>query len=205
MTCLFTVLIANGPLMAAEAGVRIIRGTRELPERGVFPEYVMITPGSRISVLAPMNSLAEPDPEARKLKFQLPGYAGTIVLEVVTNYLGPVTLDNQPELLQLLQNRFPNATIRPLGVAHAGSDRGLTFDIERVTQYNTRLITRLAFISIPDGMLEASLTASHYSFPSVERTFTTFLGCVQIREAPPNRQTLEHLPNDTTPPDMGVR
>jgi hypothetical protein len=195
---LLAVSLLSRPISAAEKNVQIIRGSRELPEMGVFPEFAIVTEASRISVLQPRNSQAEADVQARKLKFLLHGYTGTVVLQLSTNCPcpGPITSEKAPELFQLVQERFPSATVRSVGVAHVGRDLGWMFDIERMTEYNTRLTTRLAFVSIPDGMLEASLTGSRYSFSTLERTFTTFLGCVQIRDANPSHQTGEHPRED---------
>jgi hypothetical protein len=195
---LLAVLVIIRPVFAGDQDFQIIRGSRELPELGVFPEFVIVTDASRIAVLQPRNSQAEADVHAQKIKFQLPGYAGTVVLQLSTNCPcpGPITSENQPDLLRLVHDRFPGATVRPVGVAHVGSDLGYMFDIERMTEYNTKLTTRLAFISIPNGMLEASLTGSRYTFTSLERTFTTFLGCVQISAARPARQAGERPRED---------
>ncbi len=178
---LFAVMILSGSLCAAEEGIKVLRGMRDLPERGAFPEFVVVNPASRVSVLPPRNSETEIDSPARRLKFQLPDYAGMIVLQFPTNRFGLMTAENQDEFLQLVRNRFPGATVRAAGVAHFGSGLGLAFDVERITQYKTRLTTRLAFVSSPDGVLEASMTASSDNFPSLQRTFTTFLGCLLIR------------------------
>jgi hypothetical protein len=196
---LMAVLVLSRPVPAAEGNFQILRGSRELPEMGVFPEFAIVTGASRITVLQPRNSQAEADVQARKLKFLLPGYTGTVVLQLSTNCPcpGPITSEKEPELLQLVHERFPGATVRSVGVAHVGRDLGWMFDIERMTEYNTRLTTRLAFVSIPDGMLEASLTGSRYSFSSLERTFTTFLGCVQIRDANPAHQKGERPREDS--------
>ncbi len=178
---LFAVLMDCMPLPAAEEAFSVVQSTREQPEMGTFPEYVVLTGASRVGVLPPQNSRVETDYAARRLKLQVQDSKASIVLEFTTNRFGIVTTNSSARLLQLVQNRFPDAAIQPARIAYLGTDKGLAFDVERTTVYKTRLTTRMAFVSTPEGLLEISMTTSTDYFASLEGTFTTFLGCVQIR------------------------
>ncbi len=171
-------------LLADEIPFNFYRSTISLPEMGDFTNYVVKADYRQVSFLPPRDSTVMCDRKLRNVKVNLPNYQGYFSLQWTTNDPAILAGDRRDDLMQYVQYRYPNATIRDPGGSITGAGWAPAFTIEQATVYHTKLTTKMLFFALPDGVLEVSMTSPSASFPSTIRTFTTFLAYLHNEPIP---------------------
>ncbi len=135
-----------------------------MPDCPPAKSFTLVTEDRQVTFIPPADSAVKMFYEKREVWVTYPDDRCLVKLAVSTNSPALVRSGYTNELHQLLEKRYPDADVGPATFCYNSCSPGYFFDIQQYTAYKTKLITRLAFVPVPDGMLEISVTSSEAKF-----------------------------------------
>ena len=159
--------------------------TITLPEQGIRKGYAILTEKARYNFFPPADSALEVDTKARKLKLTPVDHKCTITLQITTNDVALLKEPQQTTLHDLVQRRYTNDVTQAL-MFYTGIGPGWSFDVEQVSTNRTRLITRVAFFPMPDGLGEATFTTPKSLYQEQRFRFSNLFGSLIVTSGTPS-------------------
>lgn len=156
-----------------------------LPEQGKVTSYVVQTDGNEFSFLPVPKWHVESNGAEKQVTLLARDLSTSISVRIVTKTAGaPSEIKSEP-LRQLIQERFPKATIVGEFPCFSDSGQGLAFDLVQTVRKNFNTATRLAFIPFSDGVVEFKLTTPQKDFPNYKLALGNLLTSFRIEPVTP--------------------
>lgn len=178
-------LLFLGLAVRAQDTFQLLKTYTPVPDCPPAKSMTLVTDERQITFIPPENSIVKPYYEKQELWFTYPDDRCLLKLAVSTNSAELLKNGYTNELQKLVQKRYPDAEVGPATLCHCHHSIGLSFDIQQVTAYKTRMTTRLAFVPVPNGMLEVSLRSTEARFPSQQCALSRLLGWMRVERSNP--------------------
>ena len=180
--------LLSGVAAKAQDTFQLLKTYTPVPDCPPAKSLTLVTDDHQVTFIPPENSVVKPYYEKRELWITYPDDRCLLKLLVSTNNAELVRSGYTNELRKLLEQRYPAAEVAPAAVCHTGCSLGYSFDIQQYTAYKTKIITRLAFVPVPAGMLELSVTSSEAKFGLQQFALARLLSSLHAER--PNPATL---------------
>jgi hypothetical protein len=178
-------LLLLGLAARAQDTFQLLKTYTPVPDSPPARSMTLVTEDRQITFIPPENSIVKPYHEKQELWITYPDDRCLLKLAVSTNSAELLKSGYTNELRKLVQKRYPDAAVGEATLCHCHHSLGLSFDIQEFTAYKTKMTTRLAFVPVPNGMLEVSLRSTEARFPSQQCALSRLLGWMRVERSNP--------------------
>lgn len=178
-------LLLLGLAAKAQDTFQLLKTYTPVPDSPPARSMTLVTDERQITFIPPEHSIVKPYYEKQELWITYPDDRCLLKLAVSTNSAELLRSGYTNELRKLIQKRYPDAEVGQATLCHCHNSLGLSFDIQELTAYKTRMTTRLAFVPVPNGMLEVSLRSTEARFPSQQCALSRLLGRLRVERSNP--------------------
>lgn len=184
LSLLAGVLLLIGQSLSAAESLRFFTQPLVIPERGTVTSCVILLGTNRFSFLPPPDWRVHCDDSTKSVALTSRDLGVGIHFKFVSDRF-QTDQPLQPETLrtQVLQ-RFSGGKIANEFACFTSGREGLAFDVEYTGAKKVRMLTRLAFIPFPGGLVEFNLTATEKQFESNQLALGNLLTSFHIEPAP---------------------
>jgi len=167
-------------------------------EGGTMNGYGIMTESFHLNFFPPGECLLETDTRSRRLKLTPVDHKCVITFQMTTNDPALLQEPRQLKLHEMVQARYTNSVTYGLQV-FTGIAPGCSFDVEFISTNKMRMITRTAFIPVPNGIAEATLTCAKPIFEEQRFRFARMLGSLQVTDENPGGLRRPNRGKEQTP------
>lgn len=163
----------------APAKFQVKAGSIAIPERGLVPTTILLTEGFAISFMPPAACTTTVQKEQQKISFS--SVKTQMALSVKVN---STPMPDDMSVQQKVVETYPGAEIAPVSTVISAAGTGRSYDVKRVFQNKTVMLTRHGFIPFSGGYLEIIFTSDADSFDNQISVFTWVINSLKIERRP---------------------
>ena len=182
VACLGILQTKNAP--GAEE-FRLVKRAVKIAERGEVIGYTLLVESNKFSFLPPLNWQVRGSPSEKQVVFLPRDLIASISLKVLPTQVATNAGLHPDQVRQLALDRYPDAKVRGQFTCVVNGGPGEAIDLERVGGNETLVLTRLAYLPVPGGLVEFNLTAPSRKFADYQFTFGNLLTTFRSESCPP--------------------
>jgi len=129
-----------------------------IPERGTVTSYALQTSSNQFCFLPPPDWVVKESPTTREVIMMAPNLVTSIRFKPPETIPDPTVRADPGHWRKEILAKHPGAKITAEFPCYTGSGSGTAFDFERVSTNKSKVSMRMAFVPMPVGTVEFSLT-----------------------------------------------
>jgi len=183
---LLSIGLLHGSCLAAsepQEEFRLYTKPLVISERGTVTSYVLQTSKARFSFLPPLNWAVKENAKTKEVVMMARNLITSIRFKIVEAEPEATKEAQVAQWRQTVLENHPDGKITAEFPCYTGKVEGTALDLERITPNKTKVFTRLAFISLPEGRVEFNLTTTAGNLADTRLAFGRFL--TSFRVEPP--------------------
>lgn len=184
LSLLALMLLLPAKLLPAAESLRFFTQPLVIPERGTVTSCVILLGSNRFSFLPPADWRVHCDDSTKLVTLTSRDLGVGLHFKFVSDRFQT----GQPLQVEMLRTqvlqRFSNGKIANEFACFTSGREGLAFDVEYTGAKKIKMLTRLAFIPFPGGLVEFNLTGTEKQFESNHLAFGNLLTSFRIEPAP---------------------
>jgi hypothetical protein len=166
---------------AGEESFRLVTRKSVIHEAGEVVSFLILSDGGQFSFLPPpgWRSRIEED-RGMRLSFTTADGAARITIELHGHEERELADPDRNGAREFIAGHYPDGRILRQYACYASELKGLAFDLERIAANGTKVRTRVALISHPEGKMLIDLTTAEHLFEGHRLAHAKLLTSLQV-------------------------
>jgi hypothetical protein len=172
------------PLHAQQPRFQLLKTYVRLPEMRPQASFTLLTYDQQITFIPARESTVQMR-EFGEVQFSFKDDRCVMKLRITTNSPALASPGSWEQLRNDVQARYPDSVVSAPAIFNSSCKPGCVFKIEQPTPLKTKLLTRLAFVPLQDGMMEVSISAAAPKFEAQQVFFNYFANSITVERPDP--------------------